>query len=63
MLALGDLEPLASRGGARVRRVQGGELFRKEAVIGCSPRTHVLLRFDEADVRTTIGEVIAHDDA
>lgn len=39
------------------------EQFRKEAVNRSSPRTHVLLRFDEVEVRTTIGEVVAHDDA
>lgn len=39
------------------------EQFRKELAAAAAPRTHVLLRFDENEVRTMIGEVIAYDDA
>ncbi|AUD00107.1 hypothetical protein CWS35_37400 (plasmid) [Bradyrhizobium sp. SK17] len=35
--------------------------FREAAA--AAPSVHVLLRFDEAEVRTTVGEVIAHDGA
>jgi hypothetical protein len=37
--------------------------FRDEAAAAAAPRSHVLLRFDEAEVRTMIGEVIAYDGA
>lgn len=37
--------------------------FRAEAAATQAPRAHVLLRFDEAEVRTMIGEVIACDGA
>ncbi|MGO3931355.1 hypothetical protein [Rhodopseudomonas pseudopalustris] len=37
--------------------------FREELATAAAPRTHVLLRFDESEVRTMIGEVITYDDA
>lgn len=37
--------------------------FREEFAAAAAPRTHVLLRFDESEVRTMIGEVITYDDA
>ncbi|NIJ42783.1 MULTISPECIES: hypothetical protein [Hyphomicrobiales] len=37
--------------------------FRDEAAAAAAPRSHVLLRFDEAEVRTMIGEVIVYDSA
>lgn len=37
--------------------------FREEAAAAAAPRVHVLLRFDEAEVRSMIGEVVAHDPA
>jgi len=33
------------------------------AAAAAAPSVHVLLRFDESEVRTTVGEVIAHDAA
>lgn len=37
--------------------------FREVADAAAAPSVHVLLRFDESEVRTTVGEVIAYDGA
>lgn len=37
--------------------------FREVADAAAAPSVHVLLRFDESQVRTTVGEIIAHDAA
>ena len=37
--------------------------FRDEAAAAAAPSSHVLLRFDEAEVRTMIGEIIAFEGA
>jgi hypothetical protein len=37
--------------------------FREEAAAAAAPSVHVLLRFDEAEVRAMVGEVISHDAA
>ncbi|EKS26808.1 MULTISPECIES: hypothetical protein [Nitrobacteraceae] len=50
----------AIRSGATDEMLAG---FREAAAAAAAPSVHVLLRFDEAEVRTTVGEVIAHDSA